>query len=105
MSIHTTLIDVKAIYVLFYLLSKVMFFLTSFLDHDKMVTLSDSILMAVCGEAGDSIQFPEYIAKNVQLYKMRNGMYYRLYYYVIKYISMSDFTFFKSSWCRKTLLN
>jgi len=42
-------------------------------DHDKMVTLSDSILMAVCGEAGDSIQFPEYIAKNVQLYKMRNG--------------------------------
>ncbi|XP_005098397.1 proteasome subunit beta type-2 [Aplysia californica] len=42
-------------------------------DHDKMFTVSDNLLMAVCGEAGDSIQFPEYISKNVQLYKMRNG--------------------------------
>ncbi|KAI8773740.1 proteasome subunit beta type-2, partial [Biomphalaria glabrata] len=41
--------------------------------HDKMYKLSDSLLMAVCGEAGDSIQFSEYIAKNVQLYKMKNG--------------------------------
>uniref|UniRef100_A0A0B7AVR7 Proteasome subunit beta n=1 Tax=Arion vulgaris TaxID=1028688 RepID=A0A0B7AVR7_9EUPU len=42
-------------------------------DHDKMYKLSDNLLMAVCGEAGDNIQFSEYIAKNVQLYKMRNG--------------------------------
>merc|ERR1712154_410336 len=42
-------------------------------DHDKMMKVSDNILMAVCGEAGDSVQFPEYIAKNVQLYKMKNG--------------------------------
>ncbi|KAK3771063.1 hypothetical protein RRG08_002109 [Elysia crispata] len=42
-------------------------------DHDKMYPLSNNLLMAVCGEAGDSIQFSEYIAKNVQLYKMRNG--------------------------------
>jgi 20S proteasome subunit beta 4 len=28
--------------------------------------------MAVSGEAGDTAQFSEYIAKNVQLYKMRN---------------------------------
>lgn len=42
-------------------------------DHDKMFTISDNLLMAVSGEAGDSIQFPEYISKNLQLYKMRNG--------------------------------
>lgn len=29
--------------------------------------------MAVCGEPGDTTQFAEYIAKNIQLYKMRNG--------------------------------
>ena len=42
-------------------------------DHDKMFKLSEKILMAVCGEAGDAVQFSEYIAKNTQLYKMRNG--------------------------------
>ncbi|KAH9523515.1 Proteasome subunit beta type-2 [Bulinus truncatus] len=42
-------------------------------DHDKMYKLSDNLLMAVCGEPGDNIQFSEYISKNVQLYKMRNG--------------------------------
>ena len=29
--------------------------------------------MAISGEQGDTIQFAEYIAKNVQLYKMRNN--------------------------------
>merc|ERR1719481_578873 len=29
--------------------------------------------MAVSGESGDTNQFAEYIAKNIQLYKMRNG--------------------------------
>lgn len=29
--------------------------------------------MATIGEAGDTIQFTEYIAKNLALYKMRNG--------------------------------
>lgn len=29
--------------------------------------------MAVSGEPGDTTQFAEYIAKNIQLYKMRNG--------------------------------
>lgn len=28
--------------------------------------------MAVSGESGDTTQFAEYIAKNIQLYKMRN---------------------------------
>lgn len=31
--------------------------------------------MAVAGEPGDTVQFAEYIAKNIQLYKMRNGDY------------------------------
>ncbi|GAB6022039.1 Proteasome subunit beta type-2 [Chamberlinius hualienensis] len=42
-------------------------------DDDKMFKLSDKLLMAVCGESGDTHQFAEYIAKNIQLYKMRNG--------------------------------
>lgn len=29
--------------------------------------------MSVTGESGDTVQFAEYIAKNIQLYKMRNG--------------------------------
>lgn len=29
--------------------------------------------MAVSGEPGDATQFSEFIAKNIQLYKMRNG--------------------------------
>lgn len=29
--------------------------------------------MAVSGESGDTVQFAEYIAKNIHLYKMRNG--------------------------------
>lgn len=43
------------------------------IDFDKMIPLSDRILMLVSGECGDCIQFSEYIAKNIQLYKMRNG--------------------------------
>ncbi|MGH0184069.1 UNVERIFIED_CONTAM: hypothetical protein FKN15_038804 [Acipenser sinensis] len=41
--------------------------------HDKMFKLSEKILMLCVGEAGDTVQFAEYIQKNVQLYKMRNG--------------------------------
>ena len=29
--------------------------------------------MLVTGESGDTVQFAEYIEKNIQLYKMRNG--------------------------------
>ncbi|XP_032788145.2 proteasome subunit beta type-2 [Daphnia magna] len=42
-------------------------------DEDKMFKLSDRLLMAVTGESGDTTQFAEYIEKNIQLYKMRNG--------------------------------
>lgn len=44
-----------------------------FLDDDKFYQLSDHLLMVVSGEPGDTIQFAEFIAKNIQLYKMRNG--------------------------------
>lgn len=42
-------------------------------DEDKICELSSKILMATCGESGDRSMFSEFIAKNVQLYKMRNG--------------------------------
>ena len=38
-----------------------------------MFKLSDKLLMLVSGEAGDAVQFAEYIEKNIQLYKMKNG--------------------------------
>lgn len=42
-------------------------------DLNKIYKLSDSLLMAISGEAGDTVQFAEYIEKNIQLYKIRNG--------------------------------
>ncbi|XP_060071050.1 proteasome subunit beta type-2-like [Ylistrum balloti] len=42
-------------------------------DVDKMFKLSDKIVMSISGESGDTVQFAEYISKNIQLYKMRNG--------------------------------
>jgi 20S proteasome subunit beta 4 len=42
-------------------------------DYDKTFAMSDHLLLAVTGESGDTVQFAEFVAKNVQLYKMRNG--------------------------------
>jgi len=42
-------------------------------DQDKLFKLSDNLLMSVTGESGDTSSFAEFIEKNVQLYKMRNG--------------------------------
>ncbi|XP_064606372.1 proteasome subunit beta type-2-like [Liolophura sinensis] len=42
-------------------------------DYDKMFKLNDHLLMLASGEPGDTVQFAEYIGKNIQLYKMRNG--------------------------------
>ncbi|XP_060056957.1 proteasome subunit beta type-2-like [Erinaceus europaeus] len=42
-------------------------------DHDKMFEMSEKILLLCVGEAGDTVQFAEYIQKNVQLYKMQNA--------------------------------
>lgn len=43
------------------------------IDSEKLYKLSSNLAMAVSGEAGDTHQFAEYIAKNIALYKIRNG--------------------------------
>ncbi|XP_076292063.1 proteasome subunit beta type-2-like [Lasioglossum baleicum] len=42
-------------------------------DEQKIHKISEKLVMAVSGESGDKTQFSQYIAKNIQLYKMRNG--------------------------------
>lgn len=42
-------------------------------DEEKMFKFSTRILAAVCGEAGDTNQFAEFIQQNMQLYEIRNG--------------------------------
>ena len=39
----------------------------------KCSQILSRLVMAVSGESGDTTQFAEYIAKNIALYKMRNG--------------------------------
>jgi len=56
-----------------------------FADQDKMMVLGKNSVMSVCGESGDASQFSEYIQKNLQLYKMRNG-------YEISTSGMAHFT-------------
>ncbi|KAI9670375.1 MAG: Proteasome subunit beta type-4 [Caeruleum heppii] len=41
-------------------------------SDDKTRALNSNTLMAFSGEAGDTVQFAEYIQANVQLYSMRN---------------------------------
>ncbi|KAJ3044261.1 Proteasome subunit beta type-2 [Rhizophlyctis rosea] len=42
--------------------------------EDKSRKLNDNILMLYSGEAGDTVQFAEYIQRNVQLYGIRHGV-------------------------------
>lgn len=42
-------------------------------DEKKIYPLGTNLMLAVIGTSGDTTQFAEYIAKNIQLYKMRNG--------------------------------
>ncbi len=42
-------------------------------DQEKTYKLSDNLLMSVTGESDDTTQFAEFVAKNVQLYKMRHS--------------------------------
>ena len=42
-------------------------------DQDKLFRLGDKLGMVVCGEAGDTVYFGDYIQKNIALYRMRNG--------------------------------
>ncbi|KAJ5711534.1 proteasome subunit beta type-4 [Penicillium malachiteum] len=41
-------------------------------EDDKTRALNNHTLMAFSGEAGDTVQFAEYIQANIQLYTMRN---------------------------------
>ncbi|KAI9815842.1 MAG: Proteasome subunit beta type-4 [Phylliscum demangeonii] len=41
-------------------------------SDDKTCQLNEHTLMTFCGEAGDTVQFAEYIQANIQLYSMRN---------------------------------
>ncbi|KAL4906512.1 hypothetical protein BDW74DRAFT_150574 [Aspergillus multicolor] len=41
-------------------------------EDDKTKQLNEHTLVAFCGEAGDTVQFAEYVQANVQLYTMRN---------------------------------
>lgn len=43
-------------------------------DEDKIMKLDDYKLVGASGEAGDRVQFTEYIQKNVALYQFRNGI-------------------------------
>ncbi|MCJ1373486.1 Proteasome subunit beta type-4 [Loxospora ochrophaea] len=41
-------------------------------SDDKTRSLNNHTIMAFSGEAGDTVQFAEYIQANIQLYSMRN---------------------------------
>ncbi|KAH9171878.1 20S proteasome subunit, partial [Lactarius sanguifluus] len=41
-------------------------------DEDKIKTLSPHLLMAYSGESGDTIQFAEFVERNIRLYQIRN---------------------------------
>lgn len=42
-------------------------------DEDKMIKMNEHLLMSMVGEHGDRIQFSEFIAKNIQLYRIQHG--------------------------------
>ena len=42
-------------------------------DQNKLFKLDENLGMVVCGEAGDTVYFGEYIQKNIALYRIRNG--------------------------------
>lgn len=48
-------------------------FANSLSDENKIFKISDSLMIAAVGDSGDTVQFVEYISKNILLYKMRNG--------------------------------
>ncbi|EGC37676.1 hypothetical protein DICPUDRAFT_46345 [Dictyostelium purpureum] len=42
-------------------------------DEDKIMEIDGNKLLSAAGEAGDRVQFTEYISKNIKLYSLRNG--------------------------------
>lgn len=43
-------------------------------DEDKLVPIDDHKMFALSGEAGDRVNFSDYIIANVKLYALRNGI-------------------------------
>lgn len=43
-------------------------------DEDKMRELSEHLVMAYNGESGDTIQFAEYVERNLRLYSLRHDI-------------------------------
>ncbi|KAF9242286.1 nucleophile aminohydrolase [Melanogaster broomeanus] len=41
-------------------------------DEDKIKELSSHLLMSYSGEPGDTVQFAEYVERNIRLYQIRN---------------------------------
>ncbi|TFK21023.1 proteasome component Pre1 [Coprinopsis marcescibilis] len=42
------------------------------IDEDKIKALGPHLLMAYSGEPGDTVQFAEYVERNIRLYQIRN---------------------------------
>ncbi|XP_030021111.2 proteasome subunit beta type-2 [Manduca sexta] len=42
-------------------------------DADKLHEVTNSLVMGVIGDPGDAAQFAQFVSKNTQLYKMKNG--------------------------------
>ncbi|XP_038207808.1 proteasome subunit beta type-2-like [Zerene cesonia] len=42
-------------------------------DEDKLIKISDKLVMGVNGDMGDVAQFSQFVSKNLKLYTMRNG--------------------------------
>lgn len=43
-------------------------------DEDKIIPVDDHKVFCLSGEAGDRVNFTEYVIANVKLYALRNGM-------------------------------
>ncbi|KAK2078338.1 hypothetical protein QBZ16_003178 [Prototheca wickerhamii] len=43
-------------------------------DEDKVVPIDDHKVFAISGEAGDRVNFSEFVIANVRLYALRNGV-------------------------------
>lgn len=43
-------------------------------DEDKLVPIDSHKLFAISGEAGDRVNFSEFVIANVRLYALRNGI-------------------------------
>lgn len=42
-------------------------------DEDKLVPIDDKKLFGIAGEAGDRVNFTEFVIANVKLYELRNN--------------------------------